>query len=55
MPSKRGTRRRTSARQARRVQPTSVTPSWVTRLRTRLAMREEARRTQESGGASARR
>ena len=48
MPESRGTARRNSARQARRVQPTSVTLSRVRRLRTRLAMREEALRTQVS-------
>jgi hypothetical protein len=48
MPVNRGTARRNSARQARRVQPTSVTLSRVRRLRTRLAMREEALRTQVS-------
>lgn len=48
MPVNRGTARRYSARQARRVQPTSVTLSWVRRLRTRLAMREEALRTKVS-------
>jgi hypothetical protein len=47
MPTNLGTRPRISARQARRVQPTSVTSSWVTRLRTRLATREEIRRSQE--------
>lgn len=48
MPVNMGTRRRYSARQARSVQPTSVTASWVTRLRTPLAMREETFRTQVS-------
>jgi hypothetical protein len=48
MPVNRGTPRRNSMRQARRVQPTSVTSSRVRRLRTRLAMREEALRTQVS-------
>lgn len=48
MPVNIGTRRRYSMRQARRLQPTSVTESWVSRLRTRLAIREEALRTQVS-------
>ena len=48
MPVNIGMRRRYSVRLARRVQPTSVTWSWVTRLRTRLAMRDEALRTQVS-------
>lgn len=48
MPVNRGAARRDSMRQARRVQPTSVTLSRVRRLRTRLATREEALRTQVS-------
>lgn len=48
MPVSIGTPRKDSARQALRVQPTSVTLSRVRRLRTRLAMREEALRTQVS-------
>lgn len=48
MPVNMGMARRDSMRQARRVQPTSVTLSWVRRLRTPLAMREEALRTQVS-------
>lgn len=48
MPLKTGMRRAYSARKARRVQPTSAIDSWVTRLRTRLATRDEARRTQSS-------
>lgn len=48
MPVNTGMPRRYSARQALRVQPTSVTLSRVRRLRTRLAMREEALRTKVS-------
>jgi len=48
MPVNIGTRRKYSARQARRVQPTSVTESWVYRLRTPLAILEETFRTQVS-------
>lgn len=48
MPVNMGMRRRYSVRNAFRVQPTSVTDSWVSRLRTPLAMREETFRTQVS-------
>lgn len=48
MPLKSGRSRRKSARTARSVQPTSVTDSCVTRLRTPLAIFEEIFRTQVS-------
>ena len=48
MPLKTGMRRRYSMRIALSVQPTSVTDSWVTRLRMPLAIFEETRRTQVS-------
>ena len=48
MPSKGTTRRACRVRMTRSEQPTSVIDSPVSRLRTELAMREEARRTNES-------
>ena len=48
VPLNTGTLRSGSMRQARSVQPTSVTESPVTRLRTRLATFDEIRRTQVS-------